>query len=224
MSHIPLAPGGSEETALPAPHRTGWSRIVGLAVAAAVVTAVGSVGAVYAQAKTPSSHASSTRDTLLEHLKCSGKGTLKLAPGLTDTQQTISGTIVGTLSACESDDGSQSGIKSGKIMGSGSGNASCNGLATYSGTVTITWYGGPDQTGTVLGTSTISTNGAQTGETDAKDNTASDDAIGQVTQGLLGGNNVEGWALPTSDVTTCSTSTPLTSIAGQGEMVFSGLL
>lgn len=162
----------------------------------------------------------------LEHLKCQVSGTLTTTPGLTDSMQTVAGSLSGTLTDCESDDGSQSKIVSGTITGADSDDADCNGKSTWSGTAIITWFGQPNQQGPSLGTSVISTSGNQTAQNDTAQNTIVDDATGRVSldSSVMPDQSVTGWALPTSNISTCSTATPLTSAAGQGELIFSGLL
>ncbi|MER8101375.1 hypothetical protein [Kitasatospora sp. NPDC094016] len=232
MSHRPATPDDPAVTFRPSPRRTRRLRIVGLAAVATTIVAIGTVGAAHfqgaAQASTPvgsRAHRLMPADELLEHLKCSATGALTSSPGLTDTLQTTHGSLTGLLKDCESDDGSQSNIKSGSFVGSDTDTATCNGKSTWNGSMTITWYGQPHQQGAPLGTSVIDTNGNQTAQNDAAENTIVDDATGSVTldSSLLAGQSVLGFALPTSDITSCGNATPLTGAQGIGELVCSGL-
>ena len=152
------------------------------------------------------------------HLTCTTQGTHTFTPAITDSSQLVTSQTSGKLDDCTSPDGTQSAIKSGSVTGDASGTASCTG-AKGEGTMQVTWYSKPGQTGDVVGTSTIFSTGALkvTVPPDPKGipgtGTVSDDSS------VMPGASSSVLAVPTS-IPLCSTLTPLPSLSGTGTVTF----
>ncbi|MEU3910301.1 hypothetical protein [Streptomyces sp. NPDC029721] len=191
------------------------NRKASTAIVAAALAGLAVSGLVASQL---SAQAASSRNPVGSQLECSGALSATFTPGIKDTTATVSTAVTGTFDNCTSPSGLYSNIKSAKVTGSASGTASCNGTTAGTATATATFYSGPHRTGTVIGTAIVSTTGTQTGKNDAADNTSIDQPTGLVTGGtLFPAHRVLGTAIPTSNVTGCSNSSPLTSATGVAE-------
>lgn len=145
-------------------------------------------------------------------LTCSAKTAKPITFDPPLTQRARSVTTRGTISLlnCTSPDNSHPRPRSGQLVFEGSGLATCTGVKKATGSGTITWK---DAKGVKLGTSTLRPN------LDAIDSYNPGDALlfGEITDGMLKGARTSGRAIPTTDISTCST-TGLTSVEGTGTM------
>lgn len=192
-----------------------------------LLTAVAVAGAVVQQAVPSNASAAAParhRDTPTSRLICSGHGTLTTDKPITNTTTTISGTGTGTIDKCFPKNGGPTNLVSGTIVGIGTGTGSCNAVGSYTGTATIVWYDGPNRTGTVVGTSRITTNGTQGVEGDPVDHevVTEPDATASLDSSVFPGAAVTGSGFPTSDISDCAAG--LSSVSGTFTLRFNELL
>ncbi|MFE4362032.1 MULTISPECIES: hypothetical protein [Streptomycetaceae] len=177
-------------------------------------------------APTPAAASGSTghRDTLLTKLSCSGQAVVTTSAPITDAPTSVSITAVGTYDDCFAENGGPANVLSATFTFAGSGTISCSSPSSFSGTETITWYSGLNQTGSVVGTSTVTTNGAQPVEGDPAHEEILDSTDSTVSLGstVLPGAGVVATFEPTSDISNCSNG--LSSMTVKHDAAFSALL
>lgn len=147
-------------------------------------------------------------------LTCSAKTVKPITfdPPLTQRAQSVTTRGAISLLNCTSPDNSHPRPRSGQLTFEGSGLATCTGVKNATGSGTITWK---DAQGTKLGTSTVRPN------LNAIDSYNPGNALlfGEITAGMLKGTRTSGRAIPTTDISKCST-TGLTGVEGAGTMDF----
>ncbi|MFD7583990.1 hypothetical protein ACFV84_00905 [Kitasatospora sp. NPDC059811] len=193
---------------------------------ALVATAAGA-GLLFQQAApTPAAASESAghRDTLLTKLTCSGQAVGSSSAPITNTPATVSLSWVGTFDECFAENGGPTDVLSATLTFAGTGTLSCSSPSTFSGTETITWYSGLNQTGSVVGTSTVTTNGAQDVEGDPARGDILNSSDGTVSLGskVLPLAGVLATFEPTSDISHCSNG--LSSLTAKHDAQFSSLL
>ncbi|MCC3766356.1 hypothetical protein [Streptomyces sp. UNOC14_S4] len=135
-----------------------------------------------------------------------------LTPPLSMRQRTVTASGTFHLTDCFSPDRTQTRLRSGRLSFHGTGQANCTSTSGVRGSATITWY---DGAGRKVGTSTLRPGTRQVNSYNPADALLS----GTVVHGALAGARVTGSAVPTSDVTQCST-TGLRAVNGWGKVTF----
>jgi len=125
--------------------------MVPIAIRRLLVTAAVSAAAVAITMTAPAAHAL----TLSNDLACEGTETMTFSPALSVAERNTSTAGSITLDDCFSPARTNSDIVSGKATFESTGAAGCAFSGSDTGTLTFTWYSGPHQSGSELGTTTV---------------------------------------------------------------------
>ncbi|MEV8322080.1 hypothetical protein [Kitasatospora sp. NPDC056731] len=224
MGAQPAAPGTPSGPHVRNPSVRRW-RLA--AVPLALAATVAGAGLIIQQAGATSAAASEStgrRDTILTKLTCSGQAVGTTSAPITNAATSVSISAVGTFDECFAENGGPTNVLSATLTFAGTGSISCSSPSTFSGTETITWYSGLNQTGSVVGTSTVTTNGSQDVEGDPANGDILNSTDGSVSLGskVLPLATVLTTFEPTSDISHCANG--LSSLTAKHDAQFSGLL
>ncbi|MGW0484087.1 hypothetical protein [Nonomuraea sp. NPDC003214] len=143
---------------------------------------------------------------------------ITLDPPVSMTVRRITARATLALTHCTSPNGAHARLRSGWLTAHGTGLGSCTNVDDISATGRITWY---DADKRPAGTSVIKPDhSAIEAARSVKSYNPGDMLLGgKVTKGRLAGASVAGSAIPTSDITTCTT-TGIAAVTGTGKISF----